>query len=113
MSMAVLAMAAVDVSRIDRRVRGEVDRRGLFLVSPDVVTSGPDTFVFVCTDPDPGDCGFTRVGQVTTATGFNHVVYAMDGRKTSPAVSLSQIRGHFPTWEDGIMVVLSAFDQWR
>lgn len=105
-------MAAVDVSRIDRRVRGEVERRGLFLVSPDPEPGmlAATQFVFVCTDPDPGDCGFTRVGHVS---GPNHVVYAMDGRKTSAAVSLSQIRGIFPTWEDGIMVVLDAFDQWR
>ncbi|MCZ0991516.1 hypothetical protein O1M54_49185 [Streptomyces diastatochromogenes] len=111
--MGVLAMPAVDVSRIDRRVRAEVERRGLFLVSPDPEPGMRDAFVFVCTDPDPGDCGFTRVGHVSTATGFNHVVYAMDGRKTSAAVSLSQIRGLFPTWEDGIRVVLSAFDQCR
>ncbi|MBT2509905.1 hypothetical protein J7I98_29390 [Streptomyces sp. ISL-98] len=113
MSLVVLAMAAVNVSRIDRRVRGEVERRGLFLVSPDPEPGMPDHFVFVCTDPDPGDCGFTRVGQVSTATGVNHVVYVMDGRNRRQAVSLSQIRGHFPTWEDGIMAVLAAFDQWR
>ncbi|AOR36298.1 hypothetical protein BFF78_39260 [Streptomyces fodineus] len=113
MGMVVLAMA-VDVSRIDRRVRDEVARRGLFLVSP---TPGPHVpsgqFVFVCTAPDPGDCGFTRVGHVSTETGFNHSVFAMDGQKTSAAVSISRIRGHFPTWEDGIMAVLAAFDQCR
>ena len=102
-------MAAMDVSRIDRRVRGEVQRRGLFLVSPEDPTMSYD-FVFVCTDPDPGDCGFTRVGHVS---GDNHAVYAMDGRNLRQAVSLSQIRGFFPTWEDGIMAVLAAFDQWR
>ncbi|MFJ9817467.1 hypothetical protein ACIRU3_19800 [Streptomyces sp. NPDC101151] len=107
-------MAAVDVSRIDRRVRGEVQRRGLFLVSPDPEPGmlAATKFVFVCTDPDPGDCGFTRVGHVSTETGFNHVVYAMDGRDRRQAVSLSQVRGHFPTWEDGITTVLAAFDQW-
>jgi hypothetical protein len=96
-SRVVLAMAAVDVSRIDRRVRGEVDRRGLFLVSPDPEPGMLQNthFVFVCTDPDPGDCGFTRVGHVSTPPG---VVYAMDGRdRPRQAVSLSQIRGLFPT----------------
>lgn len=107
-------MADVNVSRIDRRVRGEVQRRGLFLVSPDPEPDLPNThFVFVCTDPDPGDCGFSRVGHVSTGTGFNHVVYAMDGRQRRAAVSLTQIRSAFPTWEDGIMAVLAAFDQWR
>lgn len=112
MTMVVRAMAAVDVSRIDGHVRSEVERRGLVLVSPDAEPGQRETFVFVCTDPNPGDCGFSRVGHVSTETGVNHVVYAMDGRKTSAAVSLSQVRGHFPTWEDGITVVLSAFDQW-
>ncbi len=108
----MLAMPAVHVSRIDRRVRGEVARRGLFLVSPDPEPSHRDVFVFVCTDPDPGDCGSTRVGHVSTATGANHAVYVMDGRERSAAVSLSQIRAAFPTWEDGIMAVLAAFDRW-
>lgn len=110
-------MAAVDVSGFDRRVRKEVKRRGLFLVSPDPEPDMADThFVFVCTDADPGDCGFTRVGHVSATAGsqpaFNHVVYVMDGRKRRPAVSLTQIRRHFPTWEDGIMAVLAAFDEW-
>ncbi|MER7397877.1 hypothetical protein ABT381_20510 [Streptomyces sp. NPDC000151] len=102
----------MDVSRIDRRVRREVERRGLFLVPLAPEPGMPDHFLFVCTDPDPNDCGFTRVGQVST-TGGNHVVYAMDGRQRRPAVSLSQIRGYFPTWEDGIMTVLDAFDRWQ
>jgi hypothetical protein len=49
---------------------------------------------------------------VSTLTGFDHGVYVMDGRRRLQAVSLSQIRLYFPTWEDGIMAVLDAFDQW-
>ncbi|MBL1091746.1 MULTISPECIES: hypothetical protein [Streptomyces] len=49
---------------------------------------------------------------MSTATGANHAVYVMDGRERSAAVSLSQIRAAFPTWEDGIMAVLAAFDRW-
>ncbi|MEU9121018.1 hypothetical protein AB0C96_14360 [Streptomyces sp. NPDC048506] len=50
---------------------------------------------------------------MSTATGANHAVYVMDGRDRRAAVSLSQIRAPFPTWEDGIMEVLAAFDRWR
>ncbi len=106
-------MTTADVSRIDRHVRREVERRGLFLVPLASEPGMPDYFIFVCTDPNPNDCGFTRVGQVSTTGGAHHVVYAMDGQRRQPAVSLSQIRGHFPTWEDGIMTVLHAFDRWQ
>ncbi|MFI1741639.1 hypothetical protein [Streptomyces sioyaensis] len=102
----------MDVSKIGRRTQDEVKRRGLFLVSPDD-PSMPDKFVFVCTSTAPGDCGYTRIGHVSTATGFNHRVYAMDGGQKTGAVSLAQVRGMFPTWEDGIRVVLDAFDRWH
>lgn len=98
----------MDVSKIDRRVRAEVARRGLFLVAPDTDPG----YVFVCTDPNPNDCGFTRVGHVSNEAGRNHIVYAMDGRKTTAAVSIHQIRGFFPRWEDGISAVLAEFDLW-
>ncbi|GAA0478445.1 hypothetical protein GCM10010361_48770 [Streptomyces olivaceiscleroticus] len=106
-------MTIADVSRIDRRVRREVERRGLFLVPLASEPGMPDYYIFVCTDPNPKDCGFTRVGQVSTASGRNHVVYAMDGQRRQGSVSLSQIRGAFPTWEDGIMTVLDAYDRWQ
>ncbi|MGC0314750.1 hypothetical protein [Kitasatospora acidiphila] len=105
-------MAAVNVSKIDRRVRREVERRGLFLVSPDLDRDTPEPTVFLCTNPDPGDCGFTRVGFVTHSLG-HFVVYAMDGRSVRAAVSLDQVRGYFPTWEAGLAVVLRAYDQFH
>lgn len=110
--MGVLAVAAVDVSTIDRSVRSEVERRGLFLVSPDVGRDTPEPTVFLCTNPDPRDCGFTRVGFVTHSLG-SLVVYAMDGRRALGAVSLDQIRDHFPTWEAGLVTLLRAYDQFH
>ncbi|MCX4399273.1 hypothetical protein OOK39_43300 [Streptomyces sp. NBC_00264] len=106
-------MAFLDVSKIDRRVRNEVKQRGLFLVSPD--EDEVDVFVFVCTDPNPKDCGFTRVGQVVgtgTSGNFCHP-YVMDGVDTEPAVSLTMLRGIFASWEDGIKAVLVAYDEWH
>ncbi|UKY54946.1 hypothetical protein [Streptomyces inhibens] len=108
-------MAFLDVSKIDRRVRDEVKKRGLFLVSPDEMPGGVDVFVFVCTDPNPKDCGFTRVGQVVgTGTSGNFCnPYVMDGVRTEQAVSLTKIRGFFASWEDGIKAVLVAYDEWH
>ncbi|MCF3131183.1 hypothetical protein [Streptomyces olivochromogenes] len=108
-------MASLDISRIDRRVRDEVKKRGLFLVSPDEIPGGVDVFVFVCTDPNPKDCGFTRVGQVVgTGTSGNFFrPYVMDGVNTKPAVSLTRLQGFFTSWEDGIKAVLVAYDDWH
>ncbi|MEU4733153.1 hypothetical protein [Streptomyces sp. NPDC023588] len=105
-------MVFLDVSKIDRRVRNEVARRGLFLVSPE--EDDRDVYVFVCTDPNPNDCGFTRVGHMyaaDTSGDFCHP-FVMDGRKTTPAVTLTMIRGYFSSWEDGIKAVLDAYDTW-
>ncbi|EYT78676.1 hypothetical protein CF54_35755 [Streptomyces sp. Tu 6176] len=103
-------MVFLDVSGIDRRVRNEVTKRGLFLVSPE--EDDRDVYVFVCTDPNPNDCGFTRVGQVvgTGTSGELCKPYVMDGRDTEPPVSLTMLRGVFRNWEDGIKAVLDAYD---
>ncbi|MFJ3717220.1 hypothetical protein [Streptomyces sp. NPDC090057] len=103
------------MSKIDRRVRDEVRRRGLFLVSPDDEPDEADVFVFVCTDPNPGDCGFTRVGHVVGSgtSGDGCHPYVMDGVETEHAVSLTMIRGYFASWEDGIGAVLAAYDKWH
>ncbi|MFE4216301.1 hypothetical protein [Streptomyces sp. NPDC056844] len=105
-------MVFLDVSQIDRRVRNEVTTRGLFLVSPE--GDDRDFYVFVCTDPNPDDCGFTRVGHVvgTGSSGDFCRPYVMDGRRTEPAVSLTMLRGIFRSWEDGINAVLHAYDTW-
>ncbi|GGY69792.1 hypothetical protein [Streptomyces xanthochromogenes] len=107
-------MAFMDVSKISRRVRDEVKKRGLFLVSPDEWPGEEDMVVFVCTDPNPNDCGFTRVGHVVSSeiSGNFCMPYVMDGMRTRPQVSLTQIRAYFPSWEDGIKEVLAAYDEW-
>ncbi|MER7983573.1 hypothetical protein [Streptomyces sp. NPDC095817] len=102
----------MDLSKIDRRVRDEVKKRGLFLVSPDEATGSPDVFVFVCTDPDPNDAGFTRVGQLvgTGPSGQFCTPYVMDGVRKKQAVSLTKVRAPFASWEDGIKAVLAEYD---
>ncbi len=97
---------------IDRRVRKKVEKRGLFLLSPKQSSAGPDIFLFVCTDPDPQDCGFTRVGQVVgTAASSHFTPYVMDGVKTTQAVSLTKVQGAFSSWEDGVEEILKAYDK--
>ncbi|MFF1360949.1 hypothetical protein [Streptomyces sp. NPDC058297] len=111
-------MADVDVSQIDQRVRDQVARRGLFLVSPDSnPTDGlahDQRYVFVCKDPDPDDVGFTGVGHVSDGRRSQtyKLVFAMDGTFSMGSPSRSQVPGVCMSWEQGIMTVLEAFDRW-
>ncbi|MFE7268852.1 hypothetical protein ACFU9B_44285 [Streptomyces sp. NPDC057592] len=105
----MFAMAVVDLSTIDESVRGEVAVRGLYLVSVDEHPGPPR--VFVCTDPDPDDIGFTVRGHVTPSVSWYHV-YGMNGLLRMGAPDIDVIHGMFPSWEAGIMAVLEAFDRY-
>ncbi|MGW1846248.1 hypothetical protein [Streptomyces sp. NPDC001966] len=106
----MFAMAGVDLSTIDIRVHGDVTARGLHLISLDV---GPDEpRVYVCTDPDPEDIGYTMRGHVTLDSGWGYVVVAMDGGMNMGTPALDTIPRPFPSWETGIRAVLDAFDRY-
>ncbi|MFG3527389.1 hypothetical protein ACGF8B_11610 [Streptomyces sp. NPDC047917] len=111
-------MADVDVSQIDPRVRDQVARRGLFLVSPDSNPadglSPEQRYVFVCKDPDPDDVGFTGVGHVIDdrSTQTYKEVFALDGTFSMGSPARQQVPGLCMSWEQGIMTVLEAFDRW-
>lgn len=108
----MLAMAVVNLSTIDKSVRSEVAARGLYLVSVDEHPGPPR--VFVCTDPDPDDIGFTLRGHVAADAADWYTVYAMNGRLRmgGPDIDVVHSMPPFSSWEAGIMAVLKAFDQY-
>ncbi|MFE6761971.1 hypothetical protein [Streptomyces sp. NPDC057689] len=113
-------MADVDVSQFDDYVRHAVDRRGLFLLSPDsdpaVGLMPEQQYVFVSRNSDPNDVGFSAVGHVVAHRGAQLplMVFALDGGMSMGSPSRQQIRtygDYFWTWEEGIMAVLAAYDE--
>ncbi|MFB6877883.1 hypothetical protein [Streptomyces sp. NPDC056323] len=112
-SLGVFAVAQVDLSTIDGGVRDSVTYRGLYLVSLDEDPEDPR--VFVCTDPDPEDIGYTMRGHVICNIGSEmtwYTVYGMNGRMRMGGPEIDKIPGMFPSWEAGIWAVLNAFDQY-
>ncbi|MGQ4491015.1 hypothetical protein ACN6LM_001980 [Streptomyces sp. SAS_281] len=105
-------MAVVNLSTIDKSVRSEVAARGLHLVSVDEHPRPPR--VFICTDPDPDDIGFTLRGHVTFDAANWYTAYGMNGllRAGTPAIDVIHSMSPFPSWEAGIMAVCSTFDRY-
>ncbi|WP_144300554.1 hypothetical protein [Stackebrandtia nassauensis] len=109
-------MAAVDPADFDPHTRRAVAQRKLFLV-PFVRDDGA-IYVYVCTDPQHSQS--TMVGLVLNEFGdnggVNHIVYVLDGQDPKDrrrGLSHHQLRGIFPTWDEGIIAVLDAYDRWR
>ncbi|MFD6822760.1 hypothetical protein ACFWC5_20635 [Streptomyces sp. NPDC060085] len=104
-------MAVVDISKIDDRVQRALEQWTLYLASPEMEgTSEPH--LFVTSAYEPSDSIEARVGYVV-GHGRSHTAFVMNGGWHLDKVELEQAPGLYPTWEDGIMAILRAFEQHR
>lgn len=117
---------SIDLPKLSSGVPEAVAQRGLFLIATYEPPPTAGIYIYVCTSPEPRAFGRTKVGFVVREGGPStpnadsllrevnppHIVYAMNGEQGMYEAALRQIRGYFPTWEQGILTVLEGFDQW-